>query len=73
MLNFFDTVIEFIQLFWQFFVNQITGLLNLLTMVIGASMLPQVLVGYVFAPLSAAIVALTALGVIKIIVGRNSV
>ena len=73
MLNFFDTVIEYIQLVWQFFVNLITGLLNLLTMVIGASMIPQVLVGYVFAPLSAAILALTALGVIKIIVGRDSV
>lgn len=73
MLSFFDTIIEYITLVWQYFVNMITGLLNLLTMVIGASMVPQVLTGYVFAPLSAAIFALVALGVIKIIVGRDSV
>lgn len=73
MLNFFDTIVEYIELVWQFVVNLVTGLINLLTMVVGASVIPQVLTGYMFAPLSAAILALTALGVIKIIVGRDSV
>lgn len=73
MLGFFDTIVQYIELVWQFFLNLVTGLANLLTMVVGASLIPQVLTGYVFAPLSAAILALTALGVIKIIVGRDSI
>lgn len=56
----------------DFFLNIVTGLLNLLTMVIGASYIPQTLVGYVFAPLSASILAVSAIAAIKIIVGRDN-
>ena len=73
MLNFFDTVVEYIELVWSYFLNLVTSLLNLLTMVVGATTIPQVLLGYVFAPLGSAMLALTALGVIKIIVGRSSI
>ena len=73
MLNFFDTIVDYIQLVWQFFLNMITSLLNLFTAVSGAAQLPAIIIGYVFAPLGACMMAVVGFAVVKIIVGRSSV
>lgn len=73
MLNFFDTIIEYIEIAWSFLMNIINGLISLFTALAGAIFIPQALTAYVFGPLSAAVAAVMAFGVIKIIVGRNSI
>lgn len=73
MLNFFETIIDYIELVWNFFLNLINSLLSLVTAVAGAMIIPQSLPVYVFGPLGACILATSAFAVIKMLVGRSSV
>lgn len=72
MLNFFKTLIEYIQIAFQFLINIVSSLANLVAVVATASSLPVSLVKYVFAPLGASILACVAFGVLKLLVGRDN-
>lgn len=72
MLNFFNTLIEYITIFFELLRNLAKSLLNLFLVVASATTLPQTIVPYVFAPLGASILACIAFGVIKLIVGRDN-
>lgn len=72
MLNFFNVIYEYIKIAFQFLHNIATSLLNLVGVVATASSLPVSLVKYVFAPLGASILACVAFGILKLLVGRDS-
>lgn len=71
-MNFFDTLINWIETIWSFVSNIFSSLITLFTTVIGAMTLPALLVGYMPEFLSACILAVAAIGIIKLIVGRDN-
>lgn len=73
MLNFFETIIGYLELIWDFFLNLINSILSLITAVAGAVVIPPQLLGLVFGPLGACIISVTGFAVVKIIIGRSSV
>lgn len=73
MLDFFQTIIEYVQLLFTFILNMVTSTINLLTALVSAIIVPQIAVGYVFAPLGACILAVVAFSVVKLILGRGNV
>lgn len=72
MLDFFEAVISYIELVWEFFLNMVTSLINLVTAVVGAMILPNALLVYIGGPIGASILAVTSFAVIKILVGRQN-
>lgn len=59
-------------LIFEFLLNIVTGLAQLLVIVPTAVSTATLASGYVFAPLSACILAVVALAVVKLIVGRDN-
>ena len=72
MVDFFQAIINYIEIVWNFFVNLITSLINLVTAVLAAVSIPQTVYGFVFAPLGASIMAVMAISVLKLIIGRDN-
>lgn len=70
MLDFFHSIVTYFELLWQFVTNLLSSLLNLIIVVAEAITLPQVLAGYVFPVLGSAILAVSAIAVLKLILGR---
>lgn len=73
MLDFFQTLISYVELVWGFFLNLISSLLSLITALVGAMIIPQTLYGYMWGPIGAAVLAVTAFSVVKMLIGRNNV
>ena len=73
MGTFFDTIIEYIQLGWDFFINLTRYTFILTKTVIGTVDIPIKLSPYVPTFLWVSMSVIIALGVIKIILGRTSV
>ena len=73
MLSFFEAIISYIEIVWGFFLNLINSLLSLVTTVVGASVVPQVAAGYMWGPIGACVLSVSAFAVIKMLVGRSNV
>ena len=73
MLDFFSSLISYIELIWEFFINLINTLGIFIETLIGAAVLPPLLTGYVWAPIASAIVSLAGFAVVKMLVGRSNV
>lgn len=73
MLNFFQSIIQYFTLLWDYVTNLLSGLLNLITAVLTALYIPQAAAGYVFAPLGACILSVLAFSVLKLVIGRTNV
>lgn len=71
-MGFFDTIISYIEQAWSFVSNLLTSLITLFTTIAGAVTLPAVLVGYMPEFLGACILAVGAIGIIKLVVGRDN-
>lgn len=71
MLNFFQTIIEYVQLLFNYAWNMISSITTFFSSLLASLVLPQILVGYVFAPLGAAITMVVSIGVIKLVIGRQ--
>ena len=72
MLSFFETIIEYIQIIWEFVINLIKSLISLVTAVLTAVAVPSTAALYVFAPLGACVLATMAVSVLKLIIGRDN-
>jgi len=72
MVDFFQAIINYIEIVWNFFVNLITSLINLVTAVLSAVIIPQTVHVWVFAPLGASVLAVMAISVLKLIIGRDN-
>lgn len=73
MLDFFELVVSYIELIWEFFLNFITSLLSLVTAVAGAMVLPNALIASIGGQLGASIIAVGSFSIIKLLVGRENV
>lgn len=72
MLNFFQTVIEYIKLFYELVVNSVRSLALLLQVVLSAATLPQSLITYVPSFLATSILIVLSISVLKLILGRDN-
>lgn len=70
MLNFFQTIISYLETLWSFLSNMLSGLVNLFVVLLKALTLPQVLPGYLTPVLGSAVVIVSAIAVLKLVVGR---
>lgn len=69
MLSFFESVLEFFDLIFDIVVNFFNSLLTLLTVINSAIRIPTFLTGFVHPLLSACILAVLLVSVIKLILG----
>lgn len=72
MANFFGAIWDFILMIWNVISNIFLSLIMLLNSVQNAMIIPTHLAMYTFAPLAACIIAVGAVAVIKIIIGRDN-
>ena len=72
-MSFFDTLISYIEIAWNFFLNIINSMFSLLTALLGATIVPPVVVTHMWGPIGACCLAVTGFAVIKMIVGRSNV
>lgn len=72
MANFFNAIWDFIQTIWQVAINLFQSILSLIQVAISAVTVPQQLAILVFAPLSACMLAVLAVSVLKLIIGRDN-
>lgn len=73
MLNFFQTIIEYIQIIWEFFLNIINSLLTLFTTLLMAATVPVSVAGLMWPPIGTCVLAITGFSIVKMIVGRSNV
>lgn len=73
MLDFFNSIISFIETIWDFFLNLINTLLTFIQTLTEAVLLPPMLLGYVWPPIASCIVAVAGFAIVKMIVGRSNV
>lgn len=69
MLDFFDSVINFFDLIWQFLSNMISGIITLLRLLISMMGIPGKLLPLVPGVIGSCIIAVAAIGVAKLIAG----
>lgn len=72
MLNFFETIIGYVELIWNFFLNLLQSLLTLLVALLQALTLPNKLVMFAPSFMAASILAVGAIAAIKLIIGRDN-
>lgn len=70
MFEFFDQILGFILVVWQFLHNIITGLLTAIDMLEVAVGLPPLLVGFMPTVIGASMMIFVSIFVIKFIIGR---
>ncbi len=70
MLNFFQSIVEYIQVLFTFITNTIASAVQGLFVVVEALTLPQILAGYCFPILGSSVMIVSAIAIIKLILGR---
>ena len=70
MFDFFDKVIGYIEIAFEFLFNVVESLITFITLIPNAMSLPLHLVGYLPTIIGTAVVSVMAIGVIKLLAGR---
>lgn len=70
MLNFFQSIVEYIEVLFTFITNTISSAVQALFVIVEALTLPQILSGYCFPILGSSVIIVSAIAVIKVILGR---
>lgn len=70
MLDFFDTIVEYITLIWDWFSGFLTASVTFMTSVHDAVDVPTTLIGYMPGVIGACIGGVVAVAVVKAIFGR---
>lgn len=73
MVDFFSSLISYIEIIWDFFLNFINSFLTFVTTLVGAVALPPMITPVMWAPISASILAVAGFAVVKIVLGRSNV
>lgn len=73
MLDFFSSLMSYIETIWDFFLNLIETLVTFITTLTQAALLPPMLLGYVWAPIASCIVSVAGFAIVKMIIGRSNV
>ena len=69
MLSFFDTVIGYFQLVWEFFTNFLNSLIMAFRVILLSIGIPQVISGYLPAFLGSCVILVSGAAIIKLILG----
>lgn len=72
MLNFFDTLIEYVQIVFQFFLNLINSLIHAVAVMTSSASLVVTLVGYMPYFISTAILIGLSVVVVNYLIGRSN-
>lgn len=70
IVNMFQTLFEYVELIWDFFLNLITMLMTFIQVVIGAVTIPQQAILYMPAIIAASVSAVYVIAVVKVVIGR---
>lgn len=73
MFDFFETLIEYISMAWEFFLNFLSSLAELISAIGSAMILPGIMVQFCGGILGASIMAVSSFAVVKMLLGRNNV
>lgn len=73
MLDFFSSLMSYIETIWSFFLNLIETLVTFITTLTQAALLPPMLLVYVWAPIGTCILSVAGFAVVKMIIGRSNV
>ena len=73
MLSFFEALMEYVGMAWQFLLNIITTTLSLVSALASAIIVPDMIMSHVGGIISASAVAVCGFAVIKILLGRSSI
>lgn len=69
MLNFFDTIVNFFGMIFEFIRNMVMSTITLLQVLSEMVLIPPILRGFVPSFIGVSIVVVTAIGAIKLILG----
>ena len=69
MLNFFDTVVTYIQMVWEYFTNMLSALINTIKVLLTAVILPQSILGYLPGIIGSSLIIVSGVAVAKLILG----
>ncbi len=72
MLDFFGTIIGYIETIWDFFLNLINSLLTLISALASAILLPPVVALAAPSFLAASVTAVAGIAICKLIIGRDN-
>lgn len=72
MLDFFGSVMSYIETIWDFFLNLVDSLLTFIETLASAVTLPATISGYLWAPIASCMISMVAFSVVKMIIGRSN-
>lgn len=72
MFEFFDSVLNFFDIVWQFIQNLINSIVVLFQILIQAIAVPPLLIGFVPGIVGVGILSMVGIAVAKLIVGRDN-
>lgn len=73
MLDFFSSLISYIETIWVFFLNMIETLLTFVQTLAGVTILPPLLVRNMWAPIATCVLSVVGFSVIKLLIGRSNI
>lgn len=72
MLDFFSSLLSYIEIIWSWFLNFIDTLLNFLTTLTTAVLLPPAIALNMWPPIATCVLAVAGFSTVKIILGRSN-
>lgn len=72
MLDFFETVVGYIEMVWDFVLNLINSLLTLITTLVSAVLLPPAVAVMVPSFLAVSVTAVAGIAICKLVIGRDN-
>ena len=72
MLDFFGTIIGYLEMVWSYFLNLINSMISFLTLILSATALPLSIAYYVPSFIASSVVAVSSIAVLKLIIGRDN-
>lgn len=70
-MNFFDTIVSYLESIWQFFLNMLQSLSTLVMALSAATELPFTLTAIAPSFLAASVSAVSGIAIVKILLGRE--
>ena len=70
MLNFFQSIVTYLEIVFNFVKNIIGSISQVLVVIVESLTLPQVLAGYCFPILGSSVIIVSAIAILKLITGR---
>ena len=72
MLDFFGTIIGYLEMVWSYFLNLINSMISFLSLILAATALPLSIAYYVPSFIASSVVAVSSIAVLKLIIGRDN-